>query len=68
MGEEMSGPGYTGPPSESMRLRQDNVRLVRVIAGLEAIIIEAIPFIGYEAYVPDILERAMNAVNYGEKK
>ena len=36
------------------------------VERLRAIITDAIPFIGYEAYVPDIKERAEKAVAYGE--
>jgi hypothetical protein len=36
------------------------------IERLRAVITEAIPFIGYQAHVPDILARAEKAVAYGE--
>lgn len=38
------------------------------VKELKATITKVIPFIGWEASVPDLLEEAMNAVQYGEDK
>jgi hypothetical protein len=35
------------------------------LAALKALITELVPFIGYEAYVPDLVKRAEDAVDYG---
>lgn len=35
------------------------------VERLKGIITESIPFIGYEAHVPDIVKKAEDAVDYG---
>lgn len=53
----------------------DQVRLADVAEKLKAenaelrrIIMDAIPFIGYSAHVPDLIERAEKAVDYAKEQ
>jgi hypothetical protein len=56
----LSGVPGTIPGSVLAREAADEIERLR------AVITEAIPFIGYQAHVPDILARAEKAVAYEE--